>query len=156
MAGLIAIGAMLAIIGYYLLLVPPATTPAKETPDAEAVATAMLVYQKAAVDWCLRGACPDGPVPGASLVLPPGFDQASWLHALASSGRVATYADPVRPGAVSIAASLGDLTSGGPSAGLAAATATINARDLVAPGRVAAALPPGIPAGMPVVAEKVK
>lgn len=156
MAGLVMVAAVLAAIGYYLLLVPPATKVAKDASAAEVAAAAMLVYQKAAVDWCLRSTCADGPVPMAEMVLPPGYGQVRWLTSVAAGGRVSTYANPAPVSPLSIASSLGDLSAGGPSAGLASANGTVVARSSNPPLHPTVPIPAVIPPGAPVVSEKVK
>ncbi len=156
MAVLMMVGLLLMTAGFYLFVLPPATRQAKDTPSAEAAAAALLVHQKAAVDWCLRTSCPDGVVPAAGLTLPPGYGTASWIHSVALGGRVSTYATGLHVSSLAIAAGLGDLTSGGPSAGLSTAEGTIAARDLVSPGRLAVVIGTDIPAGLPVVSQKVK
>ncbi len=156
MALLMLVGSMLMVVGYYLFLLPPVTPQAKDIPAAEIAAAALLLHQKAAVDWCLRTACPDGAVPSEGLTLPPGYGAVSWLQSVARDGRVSTYVVGLKVDGLAIATHLGDLTAGGPSAGLSAADGTIVARDLVSPGRFAVAFVPGIPAGVPVVSQKVK
>lgn len=148
-------GAMLMVIGYYLFLLPPATSLAKDAPSAEIVAAAILSRQKAAIDWCLRTACADGTVPADGLTLPPGYGAVPWVKSVALGGRVSTYVTGLQVSSLAIATSLGDLTAGGPSAGLTAADATVIARDRVA-GRSAVAVVPGVPAGVPVISQKVK
>jgi len=150
-----AVGAMLMVIGYYLFLVPPVTPLAKDAPSAEIIAATVLSHQKAAIDWCLRTACADGAVPAEGLTLPPGYGAAPWVKSVALGGRVSTYVTGLQVSSLAIATSLGDLTAGGPSAGLTAKDATVIARDLVG-GRSAVAVVPAVPAGVPVISQKVK
>lgn len=156
MALLMMVGTVLMVVGYYLFLLPPATPQAKDIPAAEIAAAALLVHQRAAVDWCLRSSCADGVVPPDGLTLPPGYGAASWMQSVVLGGRVSTYVTGLQVNSLAIAASLGDLTAGGPSAGLSTADGTVAARDLVVPGRLAVVIVPGIPAGVPVVSQKVK
>lgn len=154
------IGLVLAMVGYQLVVLPPVSVVARDAPAAETVAAAMLVYQKAAVQWCLDGTCPDGVVPPDALVLPPGYARVPWLTATAEGGRISTYAGGLKVDAHSIAASLGDLTAGGPSSGLAAAgtggVIAVAARDFVAGQRIAVVANADVPAGVPVVSQKAK
>lgn len=156
MVVLTMIGAMLMVVGYYLFLLPPATPQAKDIPAADIVAATLLMHQKAAVDWCLRTACADGVLPPDGLTLPPGYGAASWMRSVAQGGRVSTYVTGLQVNSLAIATRLGDLTAGGPSAGLSMADGTVAARDLVVPGRVAVVIVPGVPAGVPVISQKVK
>jgi hypothetical protein len=154
------VATMMAVIGYYLFLLSPVTIEARDAPGAEVVAAALLVYQKAAVDWCLRTACPDGPVPPNAMILPPGYLTAPWLAAVAQNGRVSSYVGGIRVNVESIAASLGDFTGGGPSAGTAVldpnGNEVVQARDFTSPARVPVPLAAGIPLNAPVVSQKVK
>lgn len=156
MVFLMMVAAMLAVIGYYVFLLPPVTRQAQDGPAAEVAAAAILVHQKAAVDWCLRTNCADGIVPSNGLTLPPGYGAASWVQSVTKGGLVSTYVSGLNVNSLAIAASLGDLTAGGPSAGLTGSNATVLTRDLVTPGRIAAPVVPGIPAGVPVVSQQVK
>jgi hypothetical protein len=58
--------------------------------------------------------------------------------------------------ALAIATRLGDVTAGGPSAGLTVGNATLQTRDLIVPGRFAVAVVAGIPAGVPAISQQVK
>ncbi|MDR3438187.1 type IV pilus biogenesis protein PilM [Telmatospirillum sp.] len=157
MAALLMIGSFLAVIGYYLFLLPPITQQARDALPAEVVAGAMLVYQKAAVDWCLRTSCPDGPVPVAELIFPPGYGSATWLRATVTAGLVTTFVTTgVRVDSLSIAGALGDVTTGGPGAGLSTSASTVSARDFLFASRVPVPIAAGVPAGVPVVSQKVR
>lgn len=149
------VGAFLMVIGYYLFLLPPVTPLTKDAPSAEIVATTILIHQKAAIDWCLRTSCADGDVPADGLTLPPGYGAAPWVKSVAFGGLVSTYVTGLQVNTLAIATSLGDLTTGGPSAGLTAGDSTIVARNL-ATGRSAVAVVPGVPAGVPAISQKVK
>ena len=154
------VGTILVVTGYYLFLLAPVTKVAKDAAAADVLAAAMLVYQKAAIDWCLRTACADGPIPPAALVLPPGYRQAGWLAATAQGGRISTAVIGLGVSPLSIAGRLGDLTQGGPAAGLAAVGQTgatiVAARDFVAGWRVPVFVDSAIPVGVPVVSQQVR
>ncbi|PKU26290.1 hypothetical protein [Telmatospirillum siberiense] len=155
MAVLMMVGTMLMVLGYYLFLLPPATGQARDEPAAAGAAAVLLAHQRAAVDWCLRTACPDGAVPSSGLTLPPGYGAAAWVQSVAQGGLVTTYATGLRVDALAIARSLGDLTAGGPSAGLSTAGGTVAVRSARS-GRIPVAIVFGVPAGVPVISQKVK
>lgn len=155
MAVLMMVGTMLMVLGYYLFLLPPATRQARDEAAAAGVAAVLLVHQKAAVDWCLRTACPDGAVPSVGVTLPPGYGAAAWVRSVAQGGLVSTYATGLRVDALAIARSLGDMTRGGPSAGLSTTEGAVEVRS-AASGRRAIAIVAGIPAGVPVISQKIK
>jgi hypothetical protein len=156
MALMMMAGTVMMVIGYYLFLLFPVTPQAKDAASAQVVAATLLVHQKAAVDWCLRTACPDGAVPLVGLTLPPGYGAASWVRSLARGGVVATYATGLGVNNMAVATRLGDLSAGGPTSGLTGSDGTIIARDLVSPVRVAVPVIAGIPIGAPVISQKVK
>jgi hypothetical protein len=160
MAVFLTLGTMLAMIGYYVFVLAPVMPVAKDAPAADVVAAAMLVYQKAAVEWCLRTSCPDGTIPAGSMILPPGFSTASWLSATAEGGRVSTFAHGVNVSAKSIVGRLGDLTGGGPSAGLAVrdqnGRLVVSARNDDGATRRPVIVAAGVAVNVPVVSQKVK
>ncbi|MTJ79756.1 MAG: hypothetical protein F8N37_01855 [Telmatospirillum sp.] len=156
MAVLAMIGSLLAIVGYYLFVLPPASGPARDAPPAELVAATMQVHQKAAVDWCLRTGCPDGPVPSAGLSLPPGYATAPWVRSVAAGGRVSTFVAGLAISPAAVAGALGDATLGGPGAGLATAAGGVATRGDGMPGRVSVPVVPGVPPGAPVISQRVR
>lgn len=154
MALLMMVGTMLMVLGYYLFLLPPATRQARQQPDAETLAAQLVTHQRAVVDWCARTDCPDGVIPAAGLTLPSGYG-ASWVRSVAQGGLVTTYATGIRVDSLAIARSLGDLTFNSPSAGLSSVDGTVLAR-VAGAGRTPVALAAGVPAGVPVISQKVK
>ena len=159
--GLLAmVGTILVVTGYFLFLFAPVTKVARDNAAADVLATAMLVYQKAAIDWCLRTTCPDGIIPPAALVLPPGYRQAAWLTATAQGGRVSTMITGSTVSALGIANRLGDLTQGGPAAGLAvlgpSGTVSVAARDFVPGQRVPVTANSAVLSGDAVASQQVR
>lgn len=157
------LGALLAAIGYYAFVVPPATPVARDAPNAEVVAAAMLIYQKAAVDWCLRTSClPTGgaAVPAGELYLPAGYTALAmpWLAAVADGSSVSTFVAGLTISPTSVALSLGDLTGGGPSAGWTDHGLKISTRGYFAGQPQVSAIPPIDSLGqlVPVVSQRVR
>lgn len=155
MAVLVMVGAMLATLGYYLFLFPAVTPPARDAPAARSVAAAMLVYQKAAIDWCLRSTCEDGPVPSGALILPPGFAP-PWLAAQVDHGRVTTYVTSLKLSGTALVGGVEDLSEASPGAGRAGASGLVESRRDGESGRTAVPLAAGVPTGVPVVSQKVR
>lgn len=117
-----------------------------------------MVCQKAAVDWCLSGNCDSRgqDILVNQLTLPPGYLRPAWLHAQANGHYVWTYAYPSSLDAGAVATALGDLTFGGPSAGLTrivAGKVILSARQAVPAEPV---FPNNLPAGVPVIVQYVK
>lgn len=155
MAVLAMAGSMLAVLGYYLFLFPAVTPPARDAPAAQSVAAAMLVYQKAAIDWCLRGSCDDGVVPAGALVLPPGYAPA-WLTARADHGRITTFVAGLKLDGTALVGGIEDLAGPSPGAGRASPAGLVANRLDGEIGRISVPLAAGVPAGVPVVSQKVR
>ena len=148
----------MAIIGYYLWALPPVANAARDAAGGEVVAAALMVGQKAAVDWCLTGNCNSQglDISGTQLTLPPGYLWPAWLHSRADGHYVWTYGNPPNLDAAAVAAGLGDQTFGGPSAGMTiivAGKVILSARQTVPMEPV---FPNGLPARMPVIVQHVK
>lgn len=148
MLGTVLAGAFLAVIGFFLWVLPPVARSARDAPGAEVVAASMLVYQKAAVDWCLNTGCAatGQTIPDAQLSLAPADAMPPWLHTQTDGRRVWTYADPPGLDVGAVAAILSDLTRGGPAAGVTC----LNAGRVVLSARAAVPAEPTFPAGVPV------
>jgi hypothetical protein len=155
MPAVMVMGSFLVAIGFFIFSLFPMTRPEKDLPSGEILASILLSHQKAAVDWCLRTACPDGPVPAGGLTLPPGYAAAGLVQSVAEGGRVSTYYLGGRIDVLSAAGSLGALSSGGPEAGLSQVDMTIAARDAGWPGRIASSAG-AVPSGVPVVSQQVR
>jgi hypothetical protein len=153
MGVLVMVGSVLAVIGFYLLVLPPATSTARDAAAARIAAAAMAVRQKAAVDWCLRGACADGPIPTSQLLLPPGFDP-PWLVSSAQNGRVTTRIQGLAVDRLAVGAALQDL--GGRGAGLVGVAGTIVERRGTGTPAVPGLPVAGAPAGTAVMSQQVR
>jgi hypothetical protein len=153
MGVLVMVGSLLAVIGFYLLVLPAATSTARDAASARVAAVALAVRQKAAVDWCLRGACADGPIPASQLLLPPGFDP-SWLVSSAQNGRITTRIQGLAVDRQALGAALQDL--GGRGAGLVGVAGTIVDRRGTGTPAVAGLPVAGVPAGATVMSQQVR
>lgn len=158
MVGLTLVGAFLAAIAYYSWVLPAGGRAARDASAAEGVAAAMLVCQKAAVDWCLTGICDSAgaDIPPDKLILPPGYSLPSWLHARGDGRRVWTFVDEPTLDPAAVAAALGDLTFGGPSAGMTRAVGGLVALSARANVPTEPPFPAGMAAGLPIVIQQVK
>ncbi|HIJ62891.1 MAG TPA: hypothetical protein HPQ04_09390 [Rhodospirillaceae bacterium] len=158
MVGLTLVGAVLAAIAYYSWVLPAGGKAARDEAAAEGVVAAMLVCQKAAVDWCLAGNCDSAgrDIAPDQLILPPGYSLPSWLHARGDGRRVWTFADEPTLDLGAVAAALGDLTFGGPSAGISRARAGLVELSARADVPAEPTFASGLSAGLPMVIQQVK